>query len=714
MLSELEGNIESVIYTSGETGYTVARVKATGGKLVTVVGTLLSPVPGEKISMKGCWDIHPRFGRQFKIHEYKTSAPATVQGIERYLGSGLVPGIGRVMAGRIVKKFGAETLDVLENESKKLLQVEGIGRMRIEMIRKAWEEQKEIRQVMIFLQSFGISPVLAGKIYKQYGDHSISIVRENPYRLSVDVFGIGFITADKLAEELGIARDSGARAEAGVLHVLRQCVDEGHVYYPRVPLIQRCQKLLEVDREIISRAVESLAADGKVVLDRLKGFPDRDESVYLPPYYTSEKGVALSISRLLDHPRSVQAIDTDKALAWVQQRLAITLAEKQIEAVKSAMENKLSVITGGPGTGKTTIINALLSILSRAHITALLAAPTGRAAKRMAEATGHEARTIHRLLEFTPRAGGFKRNENDPLNCDFLILDESSMIDIVLMHHLLKAAPREASLLLVGDAMQLPSVGAGNVLKDIIASGRIHVVELTEIFRQARESRIVSNAHRINMGLMPDSEPEGDFFFIRQEDPEKILNLILELAGERIPRKFHLDPIDHIQVLSPMHRGIVGVENLNRVLQERLNPGGGGIVRGEKRFRMLDKVMQIRNNYDKEVYNGDIGRIDGIEEESRKVTVSFDGRKVSYNFSELDEITLAYAVSVHKSQGSEYPAVIIPVVTQHYMLLQRNLIYTAVSRGKRLVVMIGTKKALAIALKNNKVERRYTCLRERL
>ena len=743
MTEELEGVVENLLFASEDSGYSVVKLRS-GGQLVTVVGNLSTPVPGERLHLKGRWTDHPRFGRQFSVEEYESHAPATVEGIERYLSSGLIPGIGGRLARRIVRAFGEQTLEVLDRQPQRLSEVEGIGRKRIAALQAAWKQQREIRKVMIFLQSYGAGPALAAKIYKSYGDHSIAVVRENPYRLAIDMFGVGFLTADRMARAMGLEEDSPARAQAGVLHTLEECISEGHLYYPRIALIQRCQKLLQIDRGIIGSAMEDLDREGKLIIEDLQapagaaasketevalgGFgrgavepPPAarpvnvvDPAVYLPAFYRAETGIALLLSELQACPRNSRRIDPLRAVAWIQERMDIVPAEKQLEALRTALESKVMVVTGGPGTGKTTIIRALLAVLERAGLKFLLAAPTGRAAKRMQEAGGHEARTMHRLLEYSPREGEFKRNQGNPLECHWLILDEASMIDALLMYHLLKALPPSSSLVLVGDADQLPSVGPGCVLKDIITSGRVPVVELNEVFRQAEASQIVINAHRINIGLMPVGREEGDFYFIRQEDPEEVLRLILKLCRERIPARFGLDPVEEIQVLSPMHRGPVGVSNLNRVLQEALNPNRVELVQGERRFRPGDKVMQVRNNYDKEVFNGDIGRVERIDMETRSVEVRYEDRRVSYGTTELDEITLAYAVSVHKSQGSEFPAVIIPVLTQHYLLLQRNLIYTAVTRGKRLVVLVGTKKALAIALKNKDTRERFTGLRARL
>ncbi len=718
MLTELQGLIERITYFNDETGYTVARLKVYGRHdLVTVVGSMHEMNPGEIIQMKGEWSNHPKFGEQFKIEYYESKVPASVTGIQRYLGSGLIKGIGPVMAKRIVKKFKEKTLDIIEEDVDRLIEVSGIGKKRVAMISKTWEEQKEIRQVMLFLQSHGVSSTYATKIFKQYGNVAISIVKENPYRLATDIFGIGFITADRIAEKLGFAKDSELRAQAGILYVLNQLSDEGHVYYPHDDLIQETEKILEIAPTIIENALHFIESERRIVIEALLT-EDNIKAVYLAKFHLSETNIASRLKALLEHEKSIREIKTAKALDWIQEKLSIQLAENQKEAVLSAIANKIMVVTGGPGTGKTTIIRSILEIFSALKIRILLAAPTGRAAKRMTEATGHEAKTIHRLLEFNQRKGGFQSNEESPLECDLLIIDEMSMVDTILMHHLLKAIPLSATFLMVGDINQLPSVGAGNVLLDIINSGSVPVVELNEIFRQAKESSIIINAHRINKGIPPilkkADKDLDDFYFITQEDPETVIQTIIKLVSERIPQTFGLSAIDDIQVLTPMQKGSVGGVKMNTELQAALNPSDKEVIRGGRKFLVGDKVMQIRNNYDKEIFNGDIGRVRSINPEMQEVKIDFDGREVVFEFSELDEIVLAYAVSVHKSQGSEYPVVVIPLLTQHYVMLQRNLLYTAVTRGKKLVILIGTRKALAIAVKNDKTRKRYSYLKERL
>ena len=726
MLVDLTGQIETITYTNPQDGFTIARVKVSGKtNLVTVVGNLMSATPGEVLKMEGEWTTHPKYGRQFKVMQCRSEVPASVHGIRKYLGSGLVKGLGPVMAGRIVKKFGRDTLHIIQNQPARLAEIDGIGPKRIAMIKTAWEEQREVRDVMIFLQAHGVSSGYAARVFKQYGQRAIAVVKQNPYRLASDIFGIGFLSADRIAEKIGIPKNSEVRVEAGIIHVLQALSDDGHVYFPYESLIQKSREILGVDRENVIKAVGALALSRKIVIedlnDRFDAFKENHKAVYLAKYHLCEVQIAEYLKSLMTAPRALRQVKIDQALEWVQGRLTITLAKNQTKALECALDEKILVITGGPGTGKTTIINALLKIISRVGARIMLAAPTGRAAKRMSETTGHESRTIHRLLEYSITKGGFQKDTDNPLKCDLLVVDEASMIDTVLMYYLLKAIPAGATLILVGDVNQLPSVGAGTVLNDIIASRSLPVVELHEIFRQARQSQIVINAHKINKGEIPSFAPPGhenrietDFYFIEQENPEKVLEIILESSIHRIPRRFGFDPIEDIQVLTPMHRGVVGAGNLNNRLQDAINPKGVGMVRGERHFRCNDKVMQIRNNYDKEVFNGDIGRITRIYPEMQQVFISFDGREVDYSYADLDEIVLAYAISVHKSQGSEYPAVIIPILTQHYILLQRNLIYTAVTRGRKLVVMVGTRKALAIGVRNNKTQKRYTHLRYRL
>jgi exodeoxyribonuclease V alpha subunit len=568
---------------------------------------------------------------------------------------------------------------------------------------------------MIFLQGHGVSAAYSAKIYKQYGPHSIERVKENPYRLARDIHGIGFLRADQIAQHLGIDRNSLIRANAGLLYVLGELTEEGHVYYPQKELIRRAREMLKVDPEIISKALTELSDEREIFIEDLGA--DR-KAIYLIPFYLAEKGVAEGLKRLKDAPSTIRPIHPEKAIEWVQGRLGIELAEKQKEAVLLAARSKVLIITGGPGTGKTTILTAILKIFQQLKLRIFLAAPTGRAAKRMSEATGWEAKTIHRLLEYSPQKG-FKKNQGDPLEADGVVIDEASMIDTVLMYHLLKATPSQAHLILVGDVDQLPSVGPGNVLRELIDSGLFTVVRLKEIFRQARESMIVVNAHRVNEGEFPivkggDQGDSSDFHFIEEEDPEKILDRILTLCRESLPGRYGFHPIRDIQVLTPMYRGIIGATHLNDELQKDLNPHGQPITLGGRTFKLGDKVMQIVNNYEKDVFNGDIGWVSKIDQEEREIRIDFEGRSVSYDFSEFDEVVLAYAISVHKSQGSEYPAVILPVTTQHFLLLQRNLIYTGMSRARKLVVLIGTSKALAMAIKNNQPQRRFTHLSGRL
>ena len=725
MLTHLSGQIERITFTNEENGFTIAKVKVEGKRdLVTVIGNLMAPMPGEIIDMQGEWAHHPKFGEQFKVARFKTQVPATVYGIKKYLGSGLIKGLGPVMAKRIVDRFGEDTLDIIENQIGRLAEVKGIAEKSIAKIAKAWDQQRDIRDVMIFLQGHGVSSAYATKIFKRYGDRSIAVVKQNPYRLASDIFGIGFLKADRIAKELGFSNDCRARVEAGVVYTLNQLSDDGHVYFPYAQLVERCREALGIEQEAVVQAIGSLHADKQIIIvdlnEDIENYLENNKAVYLARLHQYETGIANRLKALLSTPKSIRAVDSARAIEWVQQQLSFQPAANQKDAVRYALENKVMVITGGPGTGKTTIVRVMLKIFSQMKIRIMLAAPTGRAAKRMNEMTGHEAKTIHRLLEYSIHKHGFQRNEKNPLDCDLLIIDEASMIDTILMYHLLKAIPAPATCIFVGDVNQLPSVGPGNVLNDMIASGALPVVELTEIFRQAKTSRIIVNAHKINEGQLPSFEssglfdPNNDFYFIEQDDADKVLEIVLELVKSRIPGRFGFDALDDIQVLTPMHKGVVGAVNLNDQLQSALNPGNGAIVRGDRTFRVNDKVMQIRNNYDKDIFNGDIGRITAIRPQERQLTVSFDHRQIVYDFSELDEIVLAYAISVHKSQGSEYPVVILPILTQHYILLQRNLIYTAVTRGRSLVVMVGSRKALAMGVNNNQTQQRYTRLRHQL
>ena len=718
-MTVISGVLEKITYLNEENGFVVARLQEQGKRgLTTIVGSLSSIHPGESIRLTGKWVQNRRFGEQFQVEAFEITAPATLQGIRKYLSSGLIKGIGPVMAGRIVDLFGLDTLEVIEEKPERLSEVEGLGPKRIAMITEAWIEQKEIKEIMIFLQGHGVSATYSAKIYRQYGNQSIQVVRGNPYRLSQDIHGIGFITADRIAQNIGISLHSMIRVKAGLIYVLKELAEDGHVYYPEKDLVRKAEEILKVDREIILQAMIGLAEEKEVFLEAMDG-EEKCKAVYLAPFYHAEAGSAERLRRLMVYPSNIRPIHPEKAIQWVHEKLSIELAEKQKEAILSSARSKVMILTGGPGTGKTTIITAIIRIFQGLKLRVLLAAPTGRAAKRMSEATGWEAKTIHRLLEYSPQKGGFKRDQEKPLETDVVIIDEASMVDILLMYHLLKAIPLSAHLVLVGDVDQLPSVGPGNVLKEMIESGLFTVVRLTEIFRQAGKSTIVVNAHRIHQGEFPIlwemGKKEGtDFYFVEEEEPEAVLEKMVKLCAEEIPLRFGFHPVKELQVLTPMHRGILGATNLNLELQKRLNPEGQGIIYGNTVFRLHDKVMQISNNYDKDVFNGDIGWISKINQEERELVIDFDGRLVPYLFSELDEIVLAYAISVHKSQGSEYPAVILPLTTQHYLLLQRNLIYTGITRAKRLMVMIGSKKALGIAIRNNKPQGRYTCLSARL
>ncbi len=715
-MAALTGQLDKVTYYNEESGFTVARlITEERDSLVTVVGTLMNPRPGDVLHLEGDWQQHPTFGRQFRVEAFRIGYPTTEKSIRKYLGSGHIKGIGPEMASRIVARFGRQTLTVIADDLQRLKEVKGIGAKRLAQIEAAWSEHRELREIMLFLQAHELPTGHAAKILSHYGQQAVAVLRSNPYRLADDIRGIGFQTADRMARHLDFDPTAPARVEAGLLHLLKKNADEGHVYRPRTELEQQVAELLGVDAALTKAAVDRLVARKRLVVDRKSAASAA--RIYLAALHLCEVSVAGDLLRLRHAQSGQRPMNPAQALAWVEPRLGLHLATLQRRAVEQSLHSSVMVITGGPGTGKTTIIKAILAIHGREAARVHLAAPTGRAAKRMAEATGRRATTIHRLLEYSFQKGGFQRNPDRPLTTDMLIVDETSMIDVRLMHHLLRAIPTGARLILVGEIDQLPSVGPGNVLRDVIASKCIPVVTLTEIYRQARTSDIIVNAHRINAGDMPylKSGPNhSDFFFIEREAPEQALETILHLVTERIPARFGLDPVRDIQVLSPMHRGLVGAANLNRALQAALNPTERQLMRGGHRLGLNDKVMQVRNNYDKDVYNGDIGRITRVETSPPSLGVDFDGREIAYAAEDLDEIVLAYAVSIHKSQGSEFTAVVVPLLTQHYILLQRNLLYTAVTRGRRLVVLVGTRKALALAIKNETPRLRCTALEERL
>jgi exodeoxyribonuclease V alpha subunit len=709
----LAGLVERVTFHNAENGFCVLRIKARGHReLVTIVGHAAIISAGEWITASGEWINDRSHGQQFKARFMRTSAPTSIAGIEKYFSSGMIRGIGPVYAKKMIKAFGEKVFDIIEAEPDRLREVDGIGPIRAKRITDAWAEQKIVREIMVFLHSHGVGTARAVRIYKTYGADAVQVMTENPYRLARDIRGIGFKTADAIAMKLGIEKAALIRVRAGISYALTEAMDEGHCGLPTDELVPLAVDLLEVPKELVLTALDLELAEGAVIADTVGETP----CIFLGGLYRAEQVIAERILRLANGTLPWPYIDPEKALPWIEQKTGLALAERQVAAIRLALVSKVLVITGGPGVGKTTIVNSILRILSAKGVTLLLCAPTGRAAKRMTEATGFEAKTIHRTLEVDRKAGGFKRNSDNPLDCDLLVVDETSMVDVMLMQALLKAVPENAALLVVGDIDQLPSVGPGQVLADMIASGAVPVVRLTEVFRQAAQSRIITSAHKINQGSIPDlSKPEGDsdFYFVQADDPETAVPRIVDLVKTRIPQRFGLDPIRDIQVLCPMNRGGVGARSLNIELQAALNPAGERRVeRFGWTFAPGDKVMQIENDYDKDVYNGDIGYIDDVDPDAGELTTSFDGRAVTYGFGELDTLVPAYAATIHKSQGSEYPAVVIPVMTQHYTMLQRNLLYTGVTRGKRLVVLVGQKKAVAIAVKNVSGRRRWSKLKE--
>ena len=710
---QISGVIERVTFHNDESGFCVLRVKAKGHRDdVTVVGSLSSVTAGEWLTAEGWWVRDKEHGLQFKATTLKTVPPSTAEGIERYLGSGLVKGIGPILAKKLVGRFGAEVLAVIESRPSDLLLVDGIGPKRRERIAHAWQEAKQVREIMLFLHSHGVSTSRAVRIFKTYGEQAIGKVRDNPYALAKDIHGIGFATADQIAQKVGIPKDSINRPKAGIDHVLLEATSDGHCALPRGKLKLAAMKLLEVPESTVEQALSQMLSGGSLLLEEIEG----ESLVFLPHLRKAEEGIAARIKRLAAEQPLYPPIEFEKAVAWCEKRTGKTLAPSQREALKTVLANRVVVITGGPGVGKTTLVDSILMILRAKNVKCLLCAPTGRAAKRLNETTGMDAKTIHRLLEIDPATGRFNRNEANPLSCGLLVVDETSMVDVPLMHSLLRAVPSQAGLILVGDVDQLPSVGPGTALHDLIESGVVPTVRLTEVFRQAADSRIITNAHRIRHGQMPDvrtAELDTDFHFVERDEPEKIGATLVKLVKERIPQRFGFDPIRDVQVLCPMNRGSLGVRELNTALQQVLNPVRAGepvVERFGWRFHVRDKVIQTENDHDKDVFNGDIGTIESIDAVDQEVTIRFDERRVRYDFGELDEVSLAYAVTIHKSQGSEFLAVVIPLATQHYMLLQRNLIYTGITRGKKLVVLVGQKKALAIAVRNDRPQRRYSGL----
>ena len=710
-MARLRCVVERITYQSPETGYTVLKVRVKDyAELVAVVGNLLDASVGSVLLVEGSWKVDSRYGRQFMAESWEETMPATVYGIEKYLGSGLIKGVGPKFAKRIVRMFGTETIAVIEDDIDRLRQVEGIGEKRIRMIKESWQKQKEVKNIMLFLQSNGVSTAYAAKIYKEYGNEAIDKVRENPFRLADDIWGIGFKTADAIAEKLGFGKDSFVRLRSGIMYTLSSLADEGHVYAEREQLVEKAVELLETDVPHIQMTLDNMLAAEELILE--------ESAIFLPAFNYAEKGTAgklIQLSEVCDSSLYEALGGEFRAdIGALEKKLGIQYDEIQAHAIQSAVCSKVMVLTGGPGTGKTTTVQGIIAAYGQMGLQILLAAPTGRAAKRMSEATGMPAKTIHRLLECKPPEG-YQRNEENPLEGDVLIVDECSMIDVILMNSLLKALPHNMRLVLVGDTDQLPSVGAGNVLRDIIDSGRFPVIRLTRIFRQAQQSRIITNAHRINKGEFPDisNGRNTDFFFIENDNPEGVVQEILALVSKKLPKYYGVRPSE-VQVLTPMQRGILGSTNLNQTLQATLNPDGDGLRRGGFVFRLYDKVMQIKNNYDKEVFNGDIGRITAVDVQERTLQVMFDGRVIDYDVSELDELVHAYATTIHKAQGSEYPIVVMPMLMTHFVMLQRNLLYTGITRAKRVLVLIGSKKALSYAVRNVTVSQRNTRLKERL
>lgn len=711
----LEGTVENIVFYSPDTGYTVCKFSLENGQTMTVVGSFPPLSPGEMLKIKGKWEINPRFGQQFRVENFLPILPASVKGIEKFLSSGLIKGVGPVLARRIIKKFGEKTIDIISEKPDKLKEVEGVGSVKLKEIKKSWAENQNIRDLIIFLQEHNVTTNLATKIYRQYGEKSFQVLKTNPYQVCLDIWGVGFRTADQMALKLGMSPSSPERIKAFVLYLMEKDNEQGHVFSLQSELEKNCMKELEISEKKVSAALEEIKKQKAAIAEEV----DSGTALYLPFFHTAEEEVAHSIHKLASLPCLTPDFDVDKAISEVEEELALEFSSMQKLAIKECFQKKFLIITGGPGTGKTTIIKAVVDIFHRWEKAVVLAAPTGRAAKRLSEATKKEAKTIHRALEYNPKMGIFRRSEKYPLAGDALIIDEFSMVDLPLMYHLIKAVPNWMRLILVGDKDQLPSVGPGNLLRDIIDSKRVEVVILDEIYRQAKDSLIVLNAHRVNHGqslIKPEKgDKDADFYFISQNDEQKVFDTIMSLCTSRIPKKFNLNPLSpQIQVISPMYRGLVGVDNLNKELQQRLNPNQEGLTFGNRLIKVHDKVMQVKNNYDKEVFNGDIGLVSHVDKQKYRVEVDFYGKPVFYEKEEMDDLTLAYAVSVHKSQGSEYQSVVMPLLTQHYIMLQRNLFYTALTRAKKLSVIVGSYKALYIAIKNDQPVKRNCQIKEKL
>jgi len=712
--THVEGRVTRILFSNEENGWCVVRMEPDDAPSLTAVGPLLGVRQGDELRLNGRWVRHPKFGEQFQAESYVTVSPSTLEGMRRFLGSGRIRGLGPKRAAQVVEAFGLQTLEVLDSDAGRLLELNGIGPATLERIRDSWEQHRGIQHIMIFLTGHGVAPGVAVKAYRRYGPGAVDVVRSNPYRLAEEVFGVGFLTADRIARRLGIPEDAPERLQAGVLHTLSEAAGQGHVFLPEDELLGAAAALLEADRELLPMALAGLVERQMVTVCPRK---DTAAAIYSPRLERAEAAVAANLRELLAAPGSSESIKIDRAISWYQKRAKIQLAVNQRLALAAGLTEKAVVITGGPGTGKTTLIRGIVQIFGQKDVEVALAAPTGRAAKRLAEATGLGAKTIHRLLEFNPKTREFSRCRENPIAADCLVIDEVSMLDIELAASLLEAVPPSCRLVLVGDSDQLPSVGPGNVLADLIASGTTPVVRLDQIFRQAQRSLIVENAHRINSGRMPelgDGGDDTDFYFVARDDAVAAADLAVDFAARRIPEKFGLDPITDIQVLSPMHRGELGVTRLNERLQEVLTPASQELVVGWRRFRIGDKVMQIRNNYELDVFNGDLGQVTEIDHEERELIVVFDDRRVVIPSEDLEDIMPAYACTIHKSQGSEYPAVVIVLHHQHHIMLQRNLLYTAITRGRRLVLIVGSRRALGRAVANATVRRRHTLLAERL